>query len=124
MLNMGPGTGKSRIASTIAALGLQLGFVNKVYFLYLDEELKNKEEKLFREFFVFKGWGNKVKWITHADAYILKNDKDKRKTLLIYDESDKIIFEETNQFYEQNQGFPVIALTATLGYSASEVAAI
>ena len=117
---MGPGTGKSRLASVIAWRSLVLHMISAVTFVYPNNYLKKREEDDFKPAFKLMGLEAKVRWTTIDQLPKQPTHSPKRDHLIILDESDKFMMERPLEFDRLTKGHRVVALTATPGTRSQE----
>jgi len=102
------GSGKSRVAATIALLLLELNTsVKRVHLVFPNEVLKKKDEEDFKDLWLLTPGGLKLGYHKDLDFAPQTN------SVIIFDEADHYIFSDPAAFMKFTKKSLCICLTAT-----------
>ena len=108
------GQGKSRVTAVMALLSLEVCQVKKVYLVFSNQYLLNKDQDDFQDLWLLTKCQERVEY--HADMNFEMESND----LVIFDEADEYIYGDTGAFLKLISNNKCICLTATRGGSQQE----
>ena len=109
LCHLPPGQGKSRVAATLALLRLLFNEKGQVRFVFPNEHLAGRDEKMFADMWTYFGVKDRISY--HTDTKFIETPDD----LQIIDECDHDIFKNPEGFYEVMEVCPTVCFTATPG---------
>jgi hypothetical protein len=108
------GQGKSRIAAMIALIALSANLYDNVHLVYSTERLMKKDKKEFKNVLEITDNTEKVHYHIDIEFEVGKND------LLIFDEGDEYIYENTDKTLKFMKNHACVMLTATINGGREE----
>jgi len=116
LCQLSPGQGKSRVAATSALVNLLIHSKDQsVHFVFPSEYLLKRDKTIFQDLWKLNQLEERVSY--HVGIPFHKNPGD----LLIYDESDDLLFRNPGEFNTFTDSNPCICLTATPGGSDGDL---
>lgn len=101
------GQGKSRVSHAMALLALALGLVPRVFMVFCNNRLRDRDLEEYAQFWELSGYQNKIFYQVGLDFERTGCD------LLVIDESDTLIFDNPTAFGLMLKRSRCICMTAT-----------